>query len=317
MPEPDLLELYKQMVLIRTFEERLETLFSKGLVKGTCHLYIGQEAVAVGACAALTGQDYVISNHRGHGHFIARGGDPKRIMAEMFGRVDGYSRGRGGSQHMADLSIGFLGSNGITCGGTPIAAGAALRLKQAGRPGVVVSFIGDGATNQGVLYESLNMAAVWKLPVVYICENNFYGMSTPVEQVTAVGRLAERPAAFGVHAVTIDGNNVLGVHRAVAEARERATSGGGPQFVECTTYRFCGHSRGDPRVYRTRDEEAEAYALCPIPQAQKLLLEQGLATQEVLDEVARRAEKMVDDCEAFARNSPMPDPSELNDPVFA
>lgn len=314
---PNKLELYRTMLLIRTFEERIEKLFSEGKVKGTCHLYVGQEAVAVGACSALAEGDYAISTHRGHGHFIAMGGDPGRILAEMFGRATGYSRGRGGSQHMADFSIGFLGSNGITAGGTPIGTGAALRLKQTGRPNVVIAFMGDGATNQGVFYEAVNMAATWSLPAIYVCENNHYGMSTPIERVTAVDSLAKRVAGFGVDARRVDGNDAMTVHEAVAAARERAVAGEGPQFLECETYRFCGHSRGDQRVYRTREEEARWQAQCPLPRLEEQIKSEGLATDDDLQRIRTEVDEAMQKHERFALDSPPADVNDLNDPVFA
>jgi len=239
------------MLKIRRFEEKLNDLYAMGYIQGTIHLYIGQEAVSVGACAALKNHDYITSTHRGHGHFIAKGGDINRIMAEIWGLDEGYCAGRGGTQHMADFSIGHLGSNGITGGQIPIATGAALAIKMQGKEQVVLCFFGDGATNEGVFHESLNMGAVWKLPVVYICENNLYAMSTPVSNAFAIKDIATRATAYGMPGHIVDGMDVVDVKRVVDEAVNRARDGRGPTLVECKTYRFLGHSRSDTRAYRT------------------------------------------------------------------
>jgi len=312
-----LLGYYRTMVLIRRFETRLEQIFLEGIVRGTCHPCVGQEATAVGTCAALRPEDKVVSTHRGHGHFIAKGGDPKRLMAEMFGKVDGYSGGRGGSQHMACFEISFLGSNGITGGGIPIATGVGLAIQLQERDEIVVSFFGDGAANQGTFHESLNMAAIWKLPVVYVCENNMYAMSTPFCEAFAVADIARRGDAYGIPWRIVDGNDVLTVRNAVSEAAEHARSGGGPMLVECKTYRFCGHSRGDPRLYRSREEEAEWMARCPIVTFRKRLIDQGIASEEQLAEIEVDAHEEIAEAEQFARNSPDPDPATVEEGLFA
>lgn len=313
---PDLQDYYL-MLLIRAFEERVEAIFSDGVIKGTAHPAIGQEAVAVGVCGALLPDDTVTSTHRGHGHFIAKGGDPRRIMAELFGRATGYSRGRGGSQLMADFSIGFLGANGITGGGLPLATGVALssRLRQTGR--ITACFFGDGAANQGTFHESLNLAAIWKLPVVYVCENNRYAMSMPIEQAMAIANVADRAAGYGLPGVVVDGNDLAAVRQAVRDAAERAREGEGPTLIECKTYRLAGHSRGDPRVYRTKDEEAHHRRLDPIPRTREVLMQTG-ALDEANDEALRqRAADAVRDAEEFATNSPDPDPATLEEGVYA
>jgi len=312
-----LLGFYRTMILIRRFESRLEQIFLEGLVRGTCHPCTGQEATAVGTCAAIRPGDKVVSTHRGHGHFIAKGGDPKRLMAEMFGKVDGYSGGRGGSQHMASFEIGFLGSNGITGGGIPIATGAALAIQLQKRDDIVVSFFGDGAANQGTFHESLNMAAVWRLPVIYLCENNLYAMSTPFREAFAISDIAQRADGYGMPSEIVDGNDVIAVRDAVAEAADAARAGNGPTLIECKTYRFCGHSRGDPRLYRSRDEEAEWMARCPAGSFRIRLLAEGAATEEQLTEVESDVEREIAEAEEFARNSPDPDPATVEEGLFA
>ena len=290
--KPDIVEFYRQMLRIRLFEERVNKLFATGRLYGTTHLYIGQEAVAVGVCSALTVDDQASSTHRGHGHFLAKGGDMKRMMAELFGHETGYCQGRGGSQHMADMEIGFLGSNGIVGGGIPNATGAALSAKLLNTQRVVVSFFGDGATNQGVFHESLNMASIWDLPIIYICENNLYGMSTPISHVSKVEDLAVRAKSYDMPAAIVNGCDVLAVYEAAREAIARARQGKGPTLLECKTYRWLGHSKSDPRRYRSRDEEARWRKCCPtlaiIPKLKDAgYTEQDLLVikQEVIDEV--------------------------------
>jgi acetoin:2,6-dichlorophenolindophenol oxidoreductase subunit alpha len=303
----ELVRMYEEMLLIRRFEERIDDLFAEGLLTGTCHLGIGQEAAAVGAAHGLAKDDWMSSTHRGHGHFLAKGADEKLVMAEMFGKAPGYSGGRGGSQHMAHLAIGFLGSNGITGGGIPIGTGAALALARRKSKQVVAVFMGDGAANQGVFHESLNMAALWKLPVVYLCENNRYAMSTPFEKAFATKTIAERVRGFGVPAEVVDGNEVLLVTQAVRSAAERARQGKGPSFIELKTYRFCGHSKSDRCEYRSEEEEKTHLARCPIK-----LLGERLRTAGILDEagmakIDERVRKRIEEAEAFARSAPAPD----------
>jgi pyruvate dehydrogenase E1 component alpha subunit len=314
---PDYVDLYRRMVLIRAFETRVHQLLTTGAIHGTSHLCAGQEAVAVGGCAALRPDDLVVSNHRGHGHFLARGGGPRRIMAELWGKVDGYSRGRGGSQHIACREIGFLGSNGITGGGIPVATGAALAVRMRGTDSVVLCFFGDGAANQGTFHESLNMAAVWGLPVVYLCENNLYAMSTPMEESTSVKSIADRAAAYGMPGRTVDGNDVLTVMDAVAGEAERIRSGGGPALVECRTYRIHGHSRSDRCDYRPAGEEDHWAERDPIPLFEKVLREKGLLDDSSAEAIGREQEAAVDDAVAFAEKSSLPDPAELEGAQYA
>ena len=302
----ELLDMYEQMLLIRRFEERLDDLFAEGVLTGTCHLGIGQEGVAVGAVRGLRPDDYISSTHRGHGHFLAKGAEEKLVMAEMFGKAPGYSGGRGGSQHMACLAIGFLGSNGITGGGIPIGTGAALALKRRKAGQVVGVFMGDGAANQGVFHEALNMAAIWKLPVVYLCENNRYAMSMPFVRAFATKTIAERVRGFGVPAEVADGNDVLGVVKTVRSAAEAARAGEGPRFIEFATYRFCGHSKSDRCEYRTDEEEETHLARCPIKMLGEKLRTARMLDEAGMDEIEERVRKRIDEAEAFARNAPVP-----------
>lgn len=242
------------MWTIRRFEEAVDDLFARGLMHGTMHLSIGQEAVPVGACLALSEGDYITSTHRGHGHCIARGARLDEMMAELLAKETGYCRGRGGSMHIADVATGNLGANGIVAGGVPIAAGAGLAVRMRGGQEVVVSFFGDGAVNEGAWHEGANLAAIWDLPVVFVCENNHYGMSMSVSRAFRVKQLSERATAYGIPGVTVDGNDPQAVHDAVADAVARARAGEGPTLVEATTYRWKGHSKSDKNLYRTREE---------------------------------------------------------------
>ncbi len=305
------IEFYRQMVLIRAFETRVHELLSSGAIHGTSHLCAGQEACAVGAAGALARGDFIVSNHRGHGHFIARGGDPNRIMAELWGKRDGYSAGRGGSQHMACREIGFLGSNGITGGGMPLAVGAALALKMQKSSAVVMCFLGDGASNQGTFHESLNMASLWKLPVVFVCENNLYGMSTPVAQSTSVKNIADRAVAYSMPGRIVDGNDVLAVRDAVSEGVDGARKGEGPALIECKTYRLHGHSKSDPCDYRPADEEDMWRKKDPIALFGILLKERGVLDDAAAEAIEVEAARRIDEAVTFAENSPFPEPAEL------
>jgi pyruvate dehydrogenase E1 component alpha subunit len=320
MKAGELLEYYRQMLLIREFERAVLSFFeAKECTKifGTTHLYIGQEAVAVGACACLDKDDYITSTHRGHGHFLAKGGDPRRIMAELFGRRTGYSKGRGGTQHMGDIRIGHLGSNGITGGGIPIATGAAFSIKYRGTTQVVVCFFGDGAVNEGVFHESLNMAALWNLPVIYVCENNLYAMSTPVSAAFPVKDIAERARAYNMPGVVSDGMDVLDVKEKVGAAVQRAREGRGPSLVECKTYRFVGHSKSDRCLYRTREEEAQWRRRDPIHLLKQRLIEHELCTPEACSAVERHVKEAVEDAVRYADESPWPSAEDLYGDLFA
>jgi len=305
------------MKLIRAFEQRVDRLFVQARIHGTTHLCIGQEAVPVGACAAVQPTDLASGSHRGHGLALAKGLDANRLMAELMGRRDGYCQGKGGTQHVASLEHGFLGTNGITGGGIPVATGAALAAKLRRTGQVVLSFFGDGASNQGTFHESLNMAAVWRLPVVYVCENNLYAMSTPVHESTAVERIADRAAAYGMPGETIDGNDVLEVREAVSRAAERARAGQGPTLLECRTYRHVGHSKSDEREYRTREEEECWRAMDPILRWERRLTGQGALTREALAAMDAEVAARIDEAVAFAEASPPLDPALAAEGVYA
>jgi TPP-dependent pyruvate/acetoin dehydrogenase alpha subunit len=302
------LQAYDLMLTIRLFEEAIERLFLEGRILGTAHTCIGQEAVAVGVAAALQPQDAMTSTHRGHGHFIARGADPQRVMAELFGRETGYSKGRGGSQMMMDPSIGFYGANGVTGASIPFAAGLALDAQLRKSDRVTVCLFGDGASNQGVFHETLNMAALWKLPILFIVENNGYAMSTPTSQGLANPSIAERATAYNMPGSTVDGNDFFAVRERIAHFVEAARRGSGPALIDCQTYRLSGHSRGDPRTYRTREEELQAQKQDPL-----LRMEAHLSKTESLPIatiVAHQKEihTKIDEAIRFCEASPLPDP---------
>ncbi|SHO67362.1 pyruvate dehydrogenase E1 component alpha subunit [Pseudoxanthobacter soli DSM 19599] len=307
--------LYK-MHLIRRFEEGAEQAYMRGLIHGTMHLSIGQEASAVGACTPLTDADYITSTHRGHGHCIGKGADVKRMFAEFFGKEDGYCRGRGGSMHIADPSKGNLGANGIVGGGIPIAVGAALSAKKRGTDNVVISFFGDGANNEGAFHEALNMASVWKLPVVFFCENNRYGMSTSTERSTAVPNIADRASAYAMPGVIVDGNRFADVATATFEAVDRARAGGGPTLIESKTYRIRGHSRSDRNRYRTKEEIESWQQRDPIALFEAELTEFGLLGADDIAAVHAGVETEIAEAIRFATESPAPSVSELTRFVY-
>ena len=309
------LSYYRRMLLIREFENRLDRFFVEGRIHGTTHPCTGQEATAVGACAGLRPDDCVVSNHRGHGHFIAKGGQPNLLMAELFGKATGVSRWRGGSQHIADFSIGFLGSNGITGGGLPIATGAALAITMQKREQVVLCFFGDGATSQGTFHESANMAALWKLPLILFCENNLYAMSTHFSCHCPISRLSQRADAYGMPSCVIDGNDVLAVRDAVAQAARHARAGQGPYFIEACTYRHRGHSKSDTCDYRTREEEAEWLKKDPITRLREVLLD--AMPREEVEQAEREAAAEIDAAVAFALESPPPETDGLEESIWA
>lgn len=306
-----------KMYLIRFFEEGAEDSYTRGLIHGTMHLSIGQEASAVASCMALSDSDYITSTHRGHGHCIAKGAEVKRMFAEFFGKEDGYCHGRGGSMHIADVSKGNLGANGIVGGGLPIATGAALTAKRLGTGAVAVCFFGDGANNEGAFHEALNMASVWKLPVVYVCENNRYGMSTSTERSTAVKNVAERAAAYAMPGVTVDGNDFSAVAEAVDAAVARARAGEGPSLVENLTYRWRGHSKSDRNRYRTKDEIDSWIAKDPIKRFRAELVAHGVLSEEEAAAVETSARDEVEAGIAFAQASPAPSVNDVTRYVHA
>ncbi len=317
LPEPVLRDALRKMYLIRRFEEGAEAAYMRGHIHGTMHLSIGQEASAVGSCLPLRDSDCITSTHRGHGHCIAKGAEPKAMLAEFFGKETGTSKGRGGSMHIADVKTGNLGANGIVGGGLPIAVGAALAMKRQGRDDVAVSFFGDGASNEGAFHEALNMAAIWKLPVVFICENNKYGMSTSVERSMAVANVADRASAYSMPGVIVDGNALADVWEAVNEAVGRARAGLGPTLIENKTYRTRGHSRSDRNRYRTKDEIESWQARDPI-----VLFERELSAHLGLGEadfatIRESAEAEMAAAVDYATVSPMPDVRDLTRDVYA
>ena len=316
LPATALLRMYTQMQRIRQFEERVNQLFLEGRMPGTLHLYVGQEACAVGVCEALRPDDWVAGTHRPHGHAIAKGVSLDSMMAELFGRATGCAGGYGGSMHTGDPAVGALPAIAIVGGNIPVATGMALSFKMRQSGQVICCFMGDGATSEGAFHEGVNMAAIWDLPVVFVCENNKYGASTPVQQITKLERVADRALGYGIPAVVADGMDVLAVHDAVAPAVERARTGAGPTFIECDTYRFVGHSRSDTRTYRTREEEAEWKQRDPISRLAEQLIAAGQATQEALDAIAAGVAAELDRAVEFAESSPSPAPEDCLRHVF-
>ncbi len=311
-----LLWMYTNMLTIRRFEEKVAELFAVGKIPGFVHLYIGEEAVATGVCAHLRKDDYITSTHRGHGHLISKGGDLKLMMAELFGKRSGYCKGKGGSMHIADVDLGILGANGIVGGGPPIATGAALAAKYKGTGQVAVCFLGDGASNQGTFHEGVNLASIWKLPAIFVVENNMYGISLPQTRSMRVQDIADRAAAYDIPGFVVDGNDVIAVYEAAGEAIRRAREGEGPALIECKTYRHRGHFEGDPMAYRTREEEEMWKAKDPIARFESKLMEMGVLTEakakEINDSIVARVQEAV----RFAEESPWPAPEELLQDVY-
>jgi pyruvate dehydrogenase E1 component alpha subunit len=311
-----LLEMYRKMLEIRFFEEKVFDLYAQNLVPGTIHLYAGEEAVAVGVCSHLRKDDYIISTHRGHGHCIAKGADLKRTMAEILGKKTGYCKGKGGSMHIADFSIGMLGATAVVGAGIPIAVGAGLSAILRKTDQVTVCFFGDGASNQGTFHEGINMASVWKLPVVFVCENNLYAMGTRQSIVMAIGNIADRAVAYGIPGVVVDGNDVLAVYEAAGKAVERARKGEGPTLVECKTYRQKGHSRVDPARYRRKEEVAEWLAKDPVKRLREKLLAEKVLSQAEIQSVDSEVSAEVEEAVKFAVESPLPAAEEALEDVY-
>ena len=311
-----MIAMYTNMTKIRMFEERVAEIFAEGKIPGFVHLYIGEEAVATGVCASLRDTDYITSTHRGHGHLISKGGDLKLMMAELFGKKTGYCKGKGGSMHIADVELGILGANGIVGGGPPLATGAALAAHYQGRDDVTVCFFGDGAANQGTTHEAMNLASCWKLPVIFVNENNLYGISSCTLNSMCVADIADRASAYDMPGVVVDGNDVMAVYETASEAIRRGRQGEGPSLIECKTYRHRGHFEGDPCVYRNEEEVGEWKAKDPIPRFEKKLVEINALTQEKIEEIKTTIEKQLAEAVGFAEESPFPDPSELTDDVY-
>jgi pyruvate dehydrogenase E1 component alpha subunit len=312
------LHMYRQMAKIRAFDEQVNELYKSAKMPGLAHLYVGQEAVAVGVCEALRRDDIITSTHRGHGHCLAKGASVDRMFAELLGKESGYCRGKGGSMHIADPDTGNLGANAIVGGSAGIATGAALSAKMRGTDQVATCFFGDGALGQGLLYESMNMAALWKLPVIYVCENNLYGEYTPNSE-TIAGEILARPRALGVHAESVDGQDVQAVYAAMKRLVERARRGEGPAFLECKTYRYYGHHVGDVnRDYRTREEEREWMTTHdPMQTLSKRLLGDKLVEGDVFERIESDVRVEIETGVQFALAAPYPDPNQVDEDVYA
>lgn len=318
-PDDDRIEMLRLMLRIRRFEEKLAQLFKRGELPGFVHLYLGEEAIAVGACSALRPDDRITSTHRGHGHVIAKGAHVDRMMAELFGRVDGYCRGKGGSMHIVDFALGVMGTNGIVGGGIPIGTGSAWGDQQLGRDNVTVVFFGDGASNQGVFFESMNLAAIWKLPVIFVCENNGYTEWTPTEKLTA-GRIADRGTAMGIPGVQVDGNDVEAVRSAVETAIGRARAGEGPSLIEARSYRWHGHNEGEETFagnYRPEEEQQSWRDRDPIAAYRAVLVRDDVLTAEQADALDAEETDLIEQAVAYGKASPFPDPEEALHHLFA
>ncbi len=302
------IEMLKQLITIRRFEEKTIQLYQTARIWGYLHPSIGQEAIAIGACMALKKDDYIISHHRGHGHCIAKGADLNKMMAELFGKATGYCKGRGGSMHIADTDLRMLGANGIVGGGIPISVGAGFSCKMEGKGEVVLCFFGDGASNNGVFHESLNMSAVFKLPVIYVCENNMYAISMASCDAVACQDVANRASAYDIPGVIVDGADPVAVHKAVSRAAELARKGKGPSLIEAKAYRFGGHHPNDPAEYREK-EEVEYYKKekDPVKNFKKKMLDAKVVTKKEIDAMEDEIQKAVDASVEFAENSPEPE----------
>jgi pyruvate dehydrogenase E1 component alpha subunit len=310
-------DLLRQMWLIRAFEEKAEELYALGKIHGTMHLSIGMEASAAGAIAALRPDDYVLSTHRGHGHCIAKGADLNRMMAEFMGKETGYCRGRGGSMHIADVEGGNLGANGVVAGGIPIAVGVGLSQKMQRTGRICLCFFGDGAANSGPFHEALNMAAIWTLPVVFVCENNQYAMSYPASKAFAIERISDRAAAYGMPGETVDGNDLAAVVDAATRAVARARARQGPSLVEHVTYRWRGHSKSDANRYRTREEIEAWQQLDPIARLQQQMIVAGELSAAEAGDIQQAASAAIEAAVHFAEESPEPDLATIEDGVYA
>jgi TPP-dependent pyruvate/acetoin dehydrogenase alpha subunit len=315
--ELDIREALRLMLTIRVFDERALALYRAGEMRGTTHPYIGMEAVGVGVMLALRPDDYVSSTHRGHGHTIAKGGDPKKMMAELLGRATGYSGGKGGSMHIADMDKHMLGANGIVGGGMGLATGAALTARLQGSGAVAICFFGDGALEQGILHETTNLAAIWKLPVVFVCENNQYAMSARSDWSVAGGDPAKRASGYGIPGVSVDGMDLFAVNTAAHDLVERARRGDGPAYLVCNTYRYHGHHAGDPLNYRDKDEVERWRLQDPIERVKGVAVERGVLTTADIDEIELRVQGVIDEAVEFAKNSPEPTADQLMTDIYA
>jgi pyruvate dehydrogenase E1 component alpha subunit len=311
------IEMLKRMQQIRAFEFQTEQFIIRGMIHGTCHLYIGEEACAVGAVYALDKDDYITSTHRGHGHCIAKGAQLDLMMAELLGKSTGYCKGKGGSMHIADVEAGNLGANGIVGGSIGIATGAGLTsiLKENGK--ITLCFFGDGATNRGIFHGSVNMASIWKLPVIYFCENNVYGMSTPVKESFNIAKISDRKLAYGIDGLTIDGNDVIEVYNVVSHYHKYCLDGKGPVLIEAKTYRWRGHSKSDAQVYRTKEEVKQWMDKDPIKRYAARLIDEGVISKKDAEDIEKKAVDDIGKASEFAKNSPFPDPATVEEDVYA
>ena len=317
LAKPTMLEMYDRMLTIRLFEMRVIELFREGVIRGSTHTYIGMEASAVGACTALRPDDYITSTHRGHGHCIAKGGDVRLMMAELLGKATGYCKGKGGSMHIADIDAGILGANGIVGGGMGIATGAGLSSKLRSSGQVCICFFGEGGFNQGAFHENANLASIWKLPVIFFCENNQYAMSMSVKRATSVSDLTDRAASYSMPGLGVDGMDVMAVWETTRRAVERARAGDGPSLVVSTTYRFEGHNIGDPQPYRTKNEVEEWRKRDAIERFRDQLIDDGVVTVAETEVTERTIGERIEEAVEFARISPEPDLSSLEEDVYA
>src|SRR5699024_9130990 len=315
--QDNLINLFQQMWTIRFFEEKVDEFFAKGMIHGTTHLAVGQEACAVGACALLDNEDKITSTHRGHGHCIAKGATTDKMMAELFGSTTGYCKGKGGSMHIADIDIGNLVANGIVAGVVPLAVGSSLTAYMKKKNYVTVCFFGDGATNEGSFHEAVNLASVWKLPVVFVCENNQYGMSGAVEEMTNIETIADRAKGYGIPGVVADGNDLINMINATHEAIEYAREGNGPTLIEAKTYRWKGHSKSDAKKYRTREEEEAWKAKDPIKRFKDVLIQSEILTEETAEEIRTEAKKEIEDAVTLAEQGPMRTEEDILTDVYA
>jgi pyruvate dehydrogenase E1 component alpha subunit len=317
LPREKLAWMLQQMCEIRYFEEKAEDLYVRGLVHGTMHLSIGQEAGSVGSIATLKPEDLIIHHHRGHGHTIAKGANLTTMFAEFLGKEAGYCRGRGGSMHIADIPGGNLGATGVVGGGIPTAVGIALALQMRRSKQILLSYFGDGASNEGEFHESLNMASIWKLPVVFICDNNQYGMSMHVSKSMNIEHISERSASYGIPGKTVDGNDVLAVYEAVLAAGEYARSGQGPSLIDCLSYRWRGHSKSDRNLYRTAQEIDEWKHKCPIQRFKRVLVDAAVMTGDEAEAIDQAAKVAIDRASEEALTFPEPSPENMEDEVYA
>lgn len=301
-----IVDMYKTMIRIRKFETQAMNLFAQGSIPGFVHLYLGEEAVATGVCENLKDDDYITSTHRGHGHIVAKGGDLKYMMAELYGKETGYCKGKGGSMHIADATKGILGANGIVGAGHNIAVGAGLSIQYRETDQVCVCFFGDASTNQGTFHEALNLASVWKLPVVFVCENNLYGISVNQSRHQAIKDISDRAVAYNMPGITVDGNDVFAVYEATNEAIKRARDKKGPTLIECKTYRHRGHFEGDPGAYKPEKEQNEWLKKDPIPRIEKYMIDKKIVTNNKLEDLKKEVDKEINEAVEFANNSSYP-----------